>query len=107
MGYQAVAQVLRQSRGEPPPAEPIKVATHLVLRESCGCSSRDAAPWRTIAEPEQLQLARRRLVEAFMASVERDDPAVLREAVDAILQQVAQGWDDAGASADRSFCCER
>ena len=96
MGYQAVTQVLRQSRGEPPPAEPIKVATHLVLRESCGCSSRDAAPRRTIAvEPEQLQLARRRLVEAFMASVERDDPAVLREAVDAILQQVAQGWDDA------------
>ena len=37
MGYRAVEQLLRQIQGEPPPVEPVKVATHLVPRESCGC----------------------------------------------------------------------
>ena len=37
MGYRAVEQLLRQIQGEPPPVEPVRVATHLVPRESCGC----------------------------------------------------------------------
>ena len=37
MGYQAVTQLLRQIQGEPLPSAPVEVATHLVIRESCGC----------------------------------------------------------------------
>ncbi len=37
MGYRAVEQLLRQIQGEPPPVGPVKVATHLVPRASCGC----------------------------------------------------------------------
>ena len=38
---------------------------------------------------------RQRLTAAFIASVERNDPAAFPDAVDAILRQASQGWDDA------------
>ena len=37
MGYRAVELLLRQMGGHAAPVEPVKVATRLVLRESCGC----------------------------------------------------------------------
>jgi signal transduction histidine kinase/DNA-binding LacI/PurR family transcriptional regulator/AraC-like DNA-binding protein len=117
MGYRAVEQTLRQIQGEPPPREPIKVATRLVPRASCGCGrsvrvGEDAAqhnglrrrpslkaasspPANTATEPEEIRALLQRLTEAFTASVERNDPSALGDAVDAMLWQAAQGWDDA------------
>lgn len=99
MGYQAVAQLVRQIQGEPPPVEPVKVAAHLVLRASCGCGrgagTRENGLPASGAEPAEIRAVRARLTEAFVASVEQDAPALLRDAVDAILHQAAQGWDDA------------
>jgi len=101
MGYRAAEQLLRQIQGEPPPIEPIKVATHLMPRASCGCSGAhgihpgDADLRAGGAEPEEIRTVRRHLADAFTASVARDDPAVLGAAVDTILRQAAQGWDDA------------
>ncbi len=106
MGYRAVAHLLRQIQGEPPPLEPVRVATHLVVRESCGCgrgartcepaaqdaSSRDLHD--IAAEPAEVRAVRERLTEAFITSVEQDAPAALYDAVDAILRRAAQGWDD-------------
>ncbi len=101
MGYRAVTQLLRQIQGEPSPVEPVKVATHLVIRKSCGCGrgargsediSLDAD---SAADPEEIRAVRARLTQAFIAGVEQDGPAVLRDAVEAILGQEAQGWDDA------------
>jgi len=37
MGYRAVKLLLQQIHGHAAPAEPVKVATRLVVRESCGC----------------------------------------------------------------------
>ncbi len=101
MGYRAVTQLVRQIQGEPPPVEPVRVATHLVLRESCGCGRGAWAKENGMrlsgagAEPEEIRAVRARLTQAFIASVERDAPGLLRAAVDAILHQAAQGWDDA------------
>ena len=100
MGYQAVTQLLRQIQGEPPPSAPVQVATHLVIRESCGCGrgvqvSDEVAHGAVAAiEPAEIRAVRERLVEAFIAGVERDEPVALHEAVDAILRRAAQGWDD-------------
>ena len=38
---------------------------------------------------------RQRLTAAFIASVERNEPVAFPDAVDAILRQASQGWDDA------------
>ena len=115
-------QLLRQIQGEAPPGEPVKVATHLVPRESCGCGRSGTPPVRlpdtsgqvgiseawerpgtsaetsggaTGSEPDEIRTLRRRLTAAFIAGVERNDPAAFPDAVDAILRQASQGWDDA------------
>ena len=122
MGYRAVEQLLRQIQGEPPPVEPVKVATHLVPRESCGCGRSGTPPVRVVdtsgqvgiseaqempgaiaqtsggatgSEPDEIRALRRRLTAAFIASVERNEPAAFPDAVDAILRQASHGWDDA------------
>jgi DNA-binding LacI/PurR family transcriptional regulator len=107
MSYRAVEQLLRQ----------IKVAMHLAQRASCGCGHRvrmgdnesQVDGWRrglipeavpspatnNTAEPEEIKALRQQLTEAFIASVESENPASLGDALDAILRQAAQGWDDA------------
>lgn len=105
MGYRAVENLLRQIQGAPPSLEPVSVATHLVVRESCGCGRglragelvdvTQAAGLRdSAAEPVEVRTVRERLTEAFITSVEQEAPAALDDAVDAILRRAAQGWDD-------------
>lgn len=121
MGYRAVTQILQQCQGHTPAAGPLKVATHLVLRESCGCGRRSPAaaaaqsvllaraqppatsevaepavpPGTAPSEPVEIDALRRRLTTTFITSVEQNDPAALLDAIDAILRQSAQGWDEA------------
>ncbi len=49
----------------------------------------------TGSEPDEIRTLRRRLTAAFIASVERNEPAAFPDAIDAILRQASQGWDDA------------
>ena len=77
MGYRAVEQLLHQIRGEPVPVEPVKIATHLVPRASCGCGGKQrmppcdadlrapAAMGAVGTEPGEIQAVRGRLTEAF------------------------------------------
>ena len=122
MGYRAVEQLLRQIHGEPPPAGPVKVATHLVTRELCGCGRSGTLQARFVdssgqvgipeawempgefaqtsvgatgSEPDEIRTLRRRLTAAFIESVERNDPTAFPDAIDAILRQASQSWDDA------------
>ena len=50
MGYRAVELLLQQIQGHAAPAEPVKIATRLVVRESCGCA-------RTALQSQHLSLA--------------------------------------------------
>ncbi len=48
IGYRAVALLLQQIREGVEPAEPVKVATRLALRESCGCGLRSLGTQRSL-----------------------------------------------------------
>lgn len=117
MGYRAVEQTLRLCRGQAAPPEAVKVATHLVPRESCGCGRRNGQHTRSMSvvgpvvemspaapetppdgavrsEREQIAALRQRLVEACLASVAGNDPVAFTETLHDVLRQAAQGWDD-------------
>ena len=98
MGYRAVEQLLRQIRREALPAEPVRIAPQLVLRESCGCSHPSALDARIpSSESQSIGAFRRRLTEACATSVAGSDSMALADTITTILRQVLYGMDEAAA----------
>ena len=96
MGYRAVEQVLRQIRKQALPAEPTKIAPHLVLRESCGCGQLSAPEvCDSGRESQKISMLRRHLTGALTASISCSDPAALADTIAMTLRQAAQGKDEA------------
>ncbi len=101
MGYRAVEQLLFRIERPAVLGDTVKVAAHLVLRESCGCGRTGAPHQRAepgislAGEPEEIRSLRRRLTAALIDSVEYENPSALPDMIEAILWQTSKGWDDA------------
>ncbi len=122
LGYRAVEVLWRYLTGRAETLESNVVPVYLMARESCGCGAHavlssgvaraealtSLSPRESLVQAmtevllvEAQGLARAdlealclRLVEAFYLSIEQDDPAAFRNALEMVLHQVALSGDD-------------
>ncbi|MBN1312979.1 MAG: substrate-binding domain-containing protein [Anaerolineae bacterium] len=124
-GYQAVEVLLQHIRGQADAAQLLKIPTSLAIRQSCGCREEAGIASITTTMPaEELDVGHHRanivqsmaeavlaetrrftldevrtlcdrLVNAFLLSVEKDDPGDFQGAVDELLTQADLAEDDA------------
>jgi len=135
LGYQAVGYLLRHIQDKADLPEIVRIDTRLVSRESCGCGAREM-PRGTASQLFDSQEMRvqwiekiaatvmnqaqnlkekdcqsycERLVDSFVLSIERKDPAEFLAALDEILQRTmtkddnAHIWEDAVTRIGREF----
>jgi signal transduction histidine kinase/DNA-binding LacI/PurR family transcriptional regulator/AraC-like DNA-binding protein/DNA-binding LytR/AlgR family response regulator len=118
IGYHAVDLLLQAIQGTSALPDQLQVATHLVIRESCGCvggtqpdswplPASDPLPSRLVSvmaatilnqahsltEDEGLALCQH-LVETFTRSVQDGDRAAFKEVLTTVLRRTAAGDDD-------------
>ncbi len=125
LGYQAVEVLLQLLHGQKDAARSFKVATHLVIRQSCGCRQdagiasamsaksmqsvdaniRHAHIVQSIVETvlaqtqhfdrDEVRIMCDRLVNAFISSIEKGDPADFQQMLDELIVRVALAGDEA------------
>ncbi len=115
IGWQSLALMLRRLEGSAGPETIERVATQLVIRESCGCSTgsanqsvgqhdslNEAITMAVLAQTGQMHLDNirklsARLVDGFMRSLSQGEPAAFQSALQAVLAHIEPWGEDAHA----------
>ena len=100
MGYRAVELLVQMIEGGVASAEPVRVPTRLVLRESCGCGRNHGFSVPAVIGADTQAATgrstwRAELAAAMTACLDQGDPAAFLNALDAVLRDAAFAQEDA------------